>query len=294
MNDTFIINELETETFPFDKFIVFVQEEKDKAIHFTTNNNSIAFDIDTLKILEEFCQDKDIKEYIVTNIKLWLESTNATCDAFTNKQFAMSMWDGLNNKEIEEVHAVGAIISDWPETPISMEIYGEDNNPPQVHVISKDWDITFNIENGNINTIISKGKNIDVLDYAKENIKEWFDEKSCLNNNLTNQQTSLIVWNVLHNKYNTNKDDEIALLCSNEKYDILLYKKDYLPRIFHVITKDKQDYKFIFNGEPYKANPTENLTKEIKDWPKQTQSITDNTTITNNELLELIWNTFRD
>lgn len=66
----------------------------------------------------------------------------------------------------------------FPEKDFEVVAWSNDyNNPYRFHVISKGFDVTVNADDGEIIRINLTGKDPKVLEYIKDNVKDWLNQK---------------------------------------------------------------------------------------------------------------------
>lgn len=77
-------------------------------------------------------------------------------------------------------------------------IYDIDNEPPQFHIMSNDWDVSFKINDGEIHYVNQKGNDIDTYQYIMQNVKKWLDLPNVIIPRITNRENAISVWLQLH------------------------------------------------------------------------------------------------
>lgn len=87
----------------------------------------------------------------------------------------------------------------FPYNSFEVKMWSNDHEPPHFHVISDGWDISFFVENGEIDKVESRGKNVQVYNYICANVKKWLSSKCAIIPSITNQVNALAVWAQIHN-----------------------------------------------------------------------------------------------
>jgi hypothetical protein len=86
----------------------------------------------------------------------------------------------------------------FPYQAWEVKIWSSDHNPPHFHIIREGWDVSFRIEDGELLTIKSRGRNKDIYDYMCANVKRWLSSKCAILSIITNQQNAMSIWTQLH------------------------------------------------------------------------------------------------
>lgn len=86
----------------------------------------------------------------------------------------------------------------FPYNVWEVKIWSNDHEPPHFHIISKGWDVSFNIETGDLIKIHNQGKEKDVLDYMTSNVKKWLESPSAILPTITNKQNATLQWIQIH------------------------------------------------------------------------------------------------
>lgn len=109
----------------------------------------------------------------------------------------------LNQIPIEEMaklnlHDTGAV--PFPYNKFDIRIWSNDHNPPHFHVIDKEtgWEITINIETGQLISTKRVGNSSNIYRYILKNIPIWLKMKSLENKSMTNQENAMTIWNKNH------------------------------------------------------------------------------------------------
>ena len=87
----------------------------------------------------------------------------------------------------------------FPYNSFEVKMLSNDHEPPHFHVISDGWNISFFVENGEIDKVESRGKNAQVYNYICANVKKWLSSKCAIIQTITNQVNALAVWAQIHN-----------------------------------------------------------------------------------------------
>ena len=77
-------------------------------------------------------------------------------------------------------------------------MWSNDHEPPHFHVISDGWNLSFLVENGELDKIESRGQNIQVCNYICRNVKKWLSSKCAIIPSITNQENAFAIWAQLH------------------------------------------------------------------------------------------------
>lgn len=109
----------------------------------------------------------------------------------------------LNQIPIEEMaklnlHDTGAV--PFPYNKFDIRIWSNGHNPPHFHVIDKEtgWEITINIETGQLISTKRVGNSSNIYRYILKNIPIWLKMKSLENKSMTNQENAMTIWNKNH------------------------------------------------------------------------------------------------
>lgn len=86
----------------------------------------------------------------------------------------------------------------FPYNVWEVKIWSNDHEPPHFHIISKGWDVSFNIETGDLIKIHNQGKEKGVLDYMTSNVKKWLESPSAILPTITNKQNATLQWIQIH------------------------------------------------------------------------------------------------
>ena len=86
----------------------------------------------------------------------------------------------------------------FPFNKFDIHIWSNDHAPAHFHVMSEGWDISFNINSGNLYRINKKGTNERIYTYIINNIKKWLNSECATLKNITNKENALNIWDSLH------------------------------------------------------------------------------------------------
>ena len=109
----------------------------------------------------------------------------------------------LNRIPLDEMaklnlHDTGAV--PFPYNKFDIRIWSNDHNPPHFHVIDKEsgWELTINIETGQLLSTKCVGNSSNIYRYILKNIPIWLKMKSLENKRITNQENAMIIWSQNH------------------------------------------------------------------------------------------------
>lgn len=86
----------------------------------------------------------------------------------------------------------------FPYNSFEVKMWSNDHEPPHFHIISDGWNISFLVENGELDKVESRGSNLQVYNYICANVKKWLSSKCAILPNITNQENALAVWAQIH------------------------------------------------------------------------------------------------
>ena len=86
----------------------------------------------------------------------------------------------------------------FPFNTWEVKIWSNDHEPPHFHIKCKKWNVSFNIETGELLEILSRGSESNILDYMLSSVKKWLDSPSAILPQITNRQNAFATWMQLH------------------------------------------------------------------------------------------------
>lgn len=126
------------------------------------------------KLLEEILNEK--KDYIILNCEPTIEMA---C---------------INTKEFYGY---------FPYNKFDMRIWSNDHNPPHFNIKADGWEVIVSIETGDIlKTISYNEKSTTILTYIQDNINKWLDTPNIKNNNISNREYAMMIWEINHENEN--------------------------------------------------------------------------------------------
>ena len=67
----------------------------------------------------------------------------------------------------------------FPYNSFEVKMWSNDHEPPHFHIISDGWNISFLVENGELDKVESRGSNLQVYNYICANVKKMVIFKVC-------------------------------------------------------------------------------------------------------------------
>ena len=93
----------------------------------------------------------------------------------------------------------------FPYKEFMIKIMSYDQNPPHLHIISKGWDISYEIETGRELEIIARGSLNSVYKYISNNVNKWLDSRCALLPQITNRENATAQWAQIHDDITSNE-----------------------------------------------------------------------------------------
>lgn len=86
----------------------------------------------------------------------------------------------------------------FPCKYFKVKIYSSDDNPPHLHVIDDGWDITFDIQSGELLNILEEGDKHSIFNHIVGNIGRWLSHPCQIQPKITNRENAMSTWIQLH------------------------------------------------------------------------------------------------
>ena len=128
--------------------------------------------------------DRIIKENIDNLIIEYTEPSSY------NQQMSLNEMARINKRE------TGKCI--FPYNSWELKIWSNDRNPPHFHIIKDGWNVSFDIENGTVVNIESRGTENGVYDYMIANVTRWLKSQCSALPKITNQENAMLQWGQIH------------------------------------------------------------------------------------------------
>jgi hypothetical protein len=96
----------------------------------------------------------------------------------------------------------------FPDGEYDIQVCSYDEEPSHLHIIKDGWDVSFTIEDGELLTVKSRGRDKNIYDYMCVNVKRWLSSKCAVLSIITNQQNASLLWGSLHDKEDKNNKIE--------------------------------------------------------------------------------------
>ena len=88
----------------------------------------------------------------------------------------------------------------FPSNAFEVKIWSNDHTPPHFIILKDGWNISFEIENGNLLKVEGKGPNAQDYNYIVKNVSKWLNSQSAIIPTISNQQNAMAVWEQLHDE----------------------------------------------------------------------------------------------
>ena len=141
---------------------------------------------EVIKINEE-----QLKEIVKESVKRVLDESAALALNYDEASMPLTEMARINMKETGKN-------SIFPYNAWEVKIWSDDHEPPHFHIKRNGWNVSFNIETGELIEILKRGSEDNVLDYMQANVNKWLNSPSAILPLITNKQNALTQWLQLH------------------------------------------------------------------------------------------------
>ena len=135
--------------------------------------------------------EQQLKEIVKESVEKILEESAALALNYYDEPEPLVEMARINMKESGK----GSI---FPFNAWEVKIWSDDHEPPHFHIKRNKWNVSFNIETGEIMEILSQGTEKNVYDYMIANVSSWLDSPCAILPQITNRQNAMLQWVQLH------------------------------------------------------------------------------------------------
>lgn len=138
--------------------------------------------------------DKELKEIVKESVKRVLNEgclslpLNYT-EAYTETEPLVEM-ARINKKES------GNCI--FPFESWEVKIWSNDHTPPHFHILKDGWNVSFEIESGEVLKIEGQGNKKDIYKYMVNNVATWLNRPCAALPKISNKENAMLQWEQLH------------------------------------------------------------------------------------------------
>lgn len=86
----------------------------------------------------------------------------------------------------------------FPYNKWEVKIWSDDHNPPHFHIKCDGWNVSFEIQSGELMQVEAKGTGNNIYNYMVANVKEWLSSQCHAQPKLTNRENAMLIWEQLH------------------------------------------------------------------------------------------------